>query len=289
MKSWKIIVLLAVAGIAVLAAVLVFNSEPAEKPAEKDTKRVAVKSPKVLRNKPRKRSERIGGSINNIDKQKNAAQVRVKPRFALDDDDESKLNEEQRRTIAAIRAALEEDSKKTLLKLVQKLQASDEWPDGIPKSIKMAAIEALGWFGSSCLPELAGFLGDSDPEVVEATVDKYSEMISDAELSDYERSDILIAASKIIDDPEALDSMMFELNNMRNSLKVSTIKALMTEGNSATKQVLPDNIEFVTGEENITTTQQLDEWYKQNPDDEDDDEFYGTRKPQPKKATASGK
>ena len=216
-------------------------------------------------------------------------QRRLKPKFILDDDDESKLNEEQRRTIAAIRAALEEDSKKTVLKLVQKLQASDEWPDGIPKSIKMAAIEALGWFGSSCLPELAGFLGDSDPEVVQSTIDKYSEMISDFDLSDYERADILIAASKIIDDPEALDSMMFELNNMRNSVKVSTVKAIMAEGNSAAQQVLPDNIEFIFGEEDMTTPGKLDEWYKQNLDDADDDDFYGTKKPQSKKTAASGK
>ena len=294
MKNWKIIVLLAVVGIAVLAAVLVFNSKPAEKPAENDTKRVAVKSPKVPRNKPRKRSELIGKSVDNIDKHKidkhkDAAQVRVKPRFVLDDDDESKLNEEQRRTIEAIRAALEDNSKKTVLKLVQKLQASDEWPDGIPKSIKMAAIEALGWFGSSCLPELAGFLADGDEAVVQAAVEKYEEMLSDADLSARERSEILIQASKVINDADAMDSMLFELINMPRSIAVETMKELIAGGNAATQEVLPDNIEFITGEENITTPQQLDEWYKQNPDDEGDDEFYENGKPSPNKATASGK
>ena len=160
--------------------------------------------------------------------------------------------------------------------LVQKLQASDEWPDGIPKSIKMAAIEALGWFGASCLPELAGFVGDSDPEVVESATDKYSEMLSDPELSDYERSEILIAASKIIDDPDAMDSMLFELNNMRHSVAVKTIQTVWKEGNDATKQVLPDNIEFYTGEDDIDSPAKLDDWLKQNPDDEDDNYFYGT-------------
>ena len=87
-----------------------------------------------------------------------------KPTFALDDDDESNLTEAQRKIIEAIRAALEDNNREEVLKLVQKLQKSQEWPDGIPKSIKMAAIEALGWFGVSCLPELAGFLADTTLE-----------------------------------------------------------------------------------------------------------------------------
>ncbi len=212
---------------------------------------------------------------------------RGKPGFVLDDDDESKLTEVQRKLIEAIRAALDAENKNEVLKLVQRLQKSPEWPDGIPKSIKMAAIEALGWFGNSCLPELAGFLSDSDPEVVESAIDKYSEMLSDAELSDYERSEILIAASKIIDDPEAMDSMMFEVNNMRPSVAVNTFKTMWQEGNAATKQVLPDNIEFYTGEENIDTPEKLDEWLKKNPDDEGDDEFYGSSKAKASKANDS--
>ena len=200
---------------------------------------------------------------------------REKPTFALDDDDESNLNEVQRQIIEAIRAALDDNNKKEVLKLVQRLQKSPEWPDGIPKSIKMAAIEALGWFGVSCLPEVAGFLADSDPEVVEAAVEKYQDMLSDPDLSDHERSEILVQASKVIDDADALDSMMFELNNMRHSVAIDTIKKLMAEGNAATQSVLPDNVEFFTGEENMNSPRKLDEWLKQNPDDEGDEEFYG--------------
>ena len=79
--------------------------------------------------------------------------AKKKPTFALDDDDEANLTAAQRSLIEAIRAALDDNNRKEVLKLVQRLQKSPEWPDGIPKSIKLAAIEALGWFGSSCLPE----------------------------------------------------------------------------------------------------------------------------------------
>ena len=191
---------------------------------------------------------------------------KVKPDFSLDDDDESKLTEAQRKLINEIRAALERNSQKDVLRLVQQLQKSKEWPDGIPKAIKMAAIEALGWFGSGGLPEISGFLGDSDSEVVQSAIEKYEEALSDFDLSDQERSQILIQAGKVINDADAMDSMLFELNNMERPVAVATLQELMVSGNAATKSILPDNIEFYTGEEGITTPKQLDEWLKKNPD-----------------------
>lgn len=236
---------------------------------------------KSIRKRPEARRRLRPGEKSRIDGKGSSAEEagREKPTFDIDAEDEARLNEEQRRTIAAIRAALDENSKMTVLKLVQKLQASDEWPDGIPKSIKMAAIEALGWFGSSSLPELSGFLGDPDAEVVQAAVDKYSEMLNDVELSDYERAEILIAASQVINDAEAMDMMLFALNDMRHSVAADTMKTLMQVGTAATKEVLPVNIEFVTCEEGITTPEQIDKWLEENPDDEGDDEFYGKAKP----------
>ena len=278
MKKWKIVVFLAVVAVAILAAVLSFNLKSSENPVENSPKQVSneKKGPKAVTRKLR--NAKIIPVKQRIEQAKAKKQNRKKPAFALDDDDEANLNEEQRRTIEAIRAALDDNSRKTVLKLVQKLQASDEWPDGIPKSIKMAAIEALGWFGSSCLPEIAGFLGDADSEVVQSAIEMYEEALSDFELSDRERAQILIQAAKVVNDPDAMDSMLFELNNMRPSVIVETIKTLWTEGNAATKQVLPDSIEMVTGEEGVTTPEKLDEWYKENPDDEDAEDFYGGTK-----------
>ena len=273
----RIIIVLATVLLCALGAFWAFHGErvperdgPGEAPKVKVRPDKGV--PKARRSVTRieKAGRRNGAAVQDPKKVK-----REKPAFVLDDDDESNLTEAQRSIIEAIRAALDDNNKKEVLKLVQKLQKSPEWPDGIPKSIKMAAIEALGWFGASCLSELAGFLADGDPEVVESAVDKYSEMLSDIELSDYERSNILVAASKIIDDPDAMESMLFELNNMRHSVAIDTIKKLMAEGNAATKSVLPDNVEFFTGEANMDSPEKLDEWLKQNPDDEGDEEFYG--------------
>ena len=254
----------------------VFSGPDSKPTADTDKKQNLVKKAGMASKKSKAMSRRRKGErVDGEDADGGEKEEKKKPTFALDDDDEANLNEEQRKTIMAIRAALDNNDRKTVLRLVQKLQKSDEWPDGIPKSIKMAAIEALGWFGPSCLPELAGFLGDSDEEVVKSAIERYEEMLADSDMSDYDRSEILVQASRVIDDADAMDSMMFELNNMRHSVAVDTIKRLMVEGNAATKSVLPDNVEFYTGEENMDSPEKLDDWLKRNPDDDGDDEFYG--------------
>jgi hypothetical protein len=52
----------------------------------------------------------------------------------------------------------------------------------------------------------------------------------------------------------------------------------MAEGGTATQSVLPENVEFYTGEEGMNTPEKLDEWLKENPDDEDAEETYGGSK-----------
>jgi hypothetical protein len=197
-----------------------------------------------------------------------------KPAFYIEEKEESKLTKGQLELLCAIRLALDDNDEKKVLQLVRKFQRSKEWPDGIPKPIKMAAIEALGWFGSSCIPEIAGFLSDGDQEVVKTAIEKYEEALADFELSDRERSFILVEAAKVINDADAMDSMLFELNNMRNSVKVDTIKKLLATARDATQSVLPDNIEFAIGEEWLGSSEKLDEWLEKNPDDEFDEEFY---------------
>ena len=285
MKNRKLtLTLICLAGLLgiLFVSVLVYRGSDSEVPENNGKRQETAVKGKLSGRKAKARARlrkgerpgKLGAGVETED----VSNEKQKPTFALDDDDEANLNEEQRKTIMAIRAALDNNDRKTVLRLVQKLQKSDEWPDGIPKSVKMAAIEALGWFGSSCLPELAGFLGDSDQEVIQAAIDKYQEMLADFELSDTERSEILVQASKVIDDADAIDSMMFELNNMRHSVAVETIKRLMADGNAATKSILPNNVEFYTGEEGVDSPEKLDDWLKRNPDDEGDIEFYAGSK-----------
>lgn len=202
---------------------------------------------------------------------------------------EKELDEEVRKTIAALQAALDENKREKVFELVRQLQqmaygrASQDGNETggthaskkVPKSVRLMAVSALGWYGASALPEIAGFLGDENAEVVQAAIDKYAEALSDFYLGDRDRSLILMQAAKVITDADSMNYLMFELNNMRHSVAVETMKAMMTDGTSATKSILPENIQFYTGEEDIDTPAKLDEWLSNNPDGQYDEDFYG--------------
>ena len=204
-----------------------------------------------------------------------------KPGFEIGDEAEKLLTEEQRKLLEEIRAALRKDDYKTLMRLVHKLQTSDEWPDGIPKPIKMAALKALGWYGGKCLAEITGFLADLDREVVDRAVNEWDNAIAELDHDVDWPSELGIAsnirnAAKVVTNAETMDSILSEIHSsLRHSVAVETIKEIMSSGNNVAKSRLPEVIENLTGKDDITTARQLDEWLKQNPDDADDDFMYG--------------
>lgn len=230
------------------------------------------------RAKARRASRRPSGTSERAAAVSMAEKGKAKPAFALDDDDEAALNAEQRALIQEIRKALDADDGKRVLALIRKIQSSDEWPDGIPIAIRRAALEAAAWFGIDALPEIAGFLGDGDKEILSDAVDAYESAMVEAN-GDRELATIVLAAAGAINDAEALDSILMGLNDMRPSVAVETIKQIWANGTEAAKSALAEAIEFMTGEEGITTPEQLDAWYNDpsgdNRDDEDAEEFYG--------------
>ena len=269
--------ILSIVGVVVIAfvAVLIIPSLSSEK-HEGEAKEISVKS-----KKGGKGAKRVGKTRRERVKSKTAKTVSTEQRKStaktttyvlqsIDDDELSKLSKEQKKLLQDIQNALDNDDRKSIIRLVQELQLSTDWPDNIPSSIKIAAVDALGWFGASCLPEIAGFLADSNEEVRESAIEKYDESLSDTDLNDIDRSSILVMASRVVTDSDAMDSMMFALNDMRNSVAVDTIKQLMEVGNEATRSVLQENIDFFTGEEGLDTPEKLEKWLAENPDDEDD-------------------
>lgn len=207
-----------------------------------------------------------------------------KPQFGLEADEEAKLTDMQRKMLEEIRDACDEDDRKKVIRLVQKMQSSDEWPDGIPAILKLEAIDALGWFGIDALAELAGFLKDSDAEVQKAAVDGFDEALSDPDIGDRQRAEILKVAAQVVTDADALESMMMELDDMRNSVAVETAITILQTGNeeakSALREVMEDRFEYNL-EEDVDdlpapkTVEELKKWKELNPDDEDDEDFYG--------------
>lgn len=247
------------------------GSEPAEKQGKALVSR-KVKARRPAAAKTGSLRKRKGGSAVKV---AISNQRRLKPSFALGDDEEKKLTEEQKRIIEEIRAALAADDFKTLMRLVRQMQASDEWPDGIPKAVKLAAVDALGWFGNNCLPELVGFLADADRDVIEATTDAWEDAIAECE-SDREVAAQVKFAATLVTNADSMDSILSEIPNMRHSVGIDTIKAVIEKGNDIAKAQIQEIIDDFTGTEGtLKTAKDLDNWLEEHPDDPGDEEMYG--------------
>ena len=197
---------------------------------------------------------------------------------AFDDVEESALTEAQRALLNELQEALDDESLRRVAKIVEKIQ--DQYRKGgdeaIPPYMREQAVEALSWFLPDSLAELIGFMADSNPEVLEDVMKNFTEGIDDAELSDRELATIFKKIAPLIEDDDAIDAILMGLeNDMRNSVAVDTYKEIFKVGSDAIKQRLIESMQDFTGEDDITTPEQLDAWLKENPDDEDDEEFYG--------------
>lgn len=259
-----------VAGAVVLAKVL---SSPGDGTSDSGTTLVAKRNPDPA-SKDRPRARRIPSRKTSGEARVDETRNREPPKFEIAAADEENLTDIQRKLLEEIREALRLDDYKTLMRLVHKMQTSDEWPDGIPKSIKKAALDALGWYGSKCLPEIVNFLGDADPEIVGEATSQWEDAIAECD-SDREVSDQVKLAVRVVSEADSLDSILVETQNMRHSVAVETFKSVLAEGNEKAKEMVLEQIADYTNDATITTAEQLDAWLEQNPDDPGDEEMYG--------------
>lgn len=267
----KIAIFAGAALTAVVLVVLVFpnSNVPVDDKDAKTLKSVVSKKDQVKTKNNRKiRSSR------KADRVKTTPVKIERPKFEIPSAEEEKLTALQQKLLEEIRAALREDDYKTLMRLVRKMQSSDEWPDGIPNSIKKAALEALGWYGSKCLPEIVPFLADSNPEIVADAVSQWEDAIAECD-SDREVSEQVKLASRVVVEADSVESILVEAQNMRHSVAVETFKDVLANGNEQAKAKVLEQIADYTDDSTITTVEQLDEWLEKNPDDPGDEEMYG--------------
>ena len=202
---------------------------------------------------------------------------KTRPPATPSNEDEVQLTEAQRALLDELQEALDDESLRRVARIVEKIQ--DQYREGgdaaVPPYMREQAVEALSWFLPDSLAELIGFMADSNPEVLEDVMKNFTEGIDDAELGDRELSTIFKKIAPLIEDDDAIDAILMGLeNDMRNSVAVDTYKELFKNGSDAIKQRLVESMQDFTGED-FTSPEQLDAWLKENPDDEDDEEFYG--------------
>lgn len=201
-------------------------------------------------------------------------------RPTLDDADESEFTKLQRSVLEELRAALDRNSlagvRRAILRF--KLPKSEGGLEGdVPKALRQHAVSALGWFGAGSVSDLVEFMADVDPEIEEDAFAKFELALDDWEMGDIERSKILIAALSALNDSERIDSLMMNLNNMRNSVKADTILKIASSGTAEAKILMQEQVGYYT-EADVETIDGVQEWLKNNPDDPGDDDFYGPQK-----------
>ena len=268
----KKIAIFAGAALAAVALVVLLFPEPKVSADREDAK--TLKSVASCKNQAKSKDDRKFRSSKKEGRVK-ATPVRTeRPKFDIPQKEEENLTALQQKLLEEIRAALREDNYKQLMRLVRKMQSSDEWPDGIPNSIKKAALEALGWYGSKCLPEIVPFLADSNPEIVADAVDQWEDAIAECD-SDREVSEQVKLASRVVVDVDSVESILVEAMNMRHSVAVETFKDVLANGNEQARAKVLEQISDYTDDSTITTAEQLDDWLENNPDDPGDEEMYG--------------
>ena len=268
-RSYVLIGCAALAALTIVGALVVVFSpstpkEPAKQVEKGKQKKKARKASKANKAKP--------------DVRPGAAQSRSASTNSFDDVEESALTEAQRALLNELQEALDDESLRRVAKIVEKIQ--DQYRKGgdeaVPPYMREQAVEALSWFLPDSLAELIGFMADSNPDVLEDVMKNFTEGIDDAELSDRELANIFKKIAPIIEDDDAIDAILMGLEiDMRNNVAVDTYKELFKTGSPQIKERLVESMQDFTGEDDITTPEQLDAWLKENPDDEDDEEFYG--------------
>ena len=207
--------------------------------------------------------------------------------------EEAKLSAQYKKLLADLQAAFDAEDHKKISSIVRHMQKSDEWPDGIPSVIHKVAIDSLKWFGAQCAPELVAYLGSADKDVVEEATGALLETLSDPEISDYERSSLLLNFVKVITDLDTLDTMMMELDNMRPTVRAETAQAILSGQNENAIKVLKENLDFFFQLENgdeVTDASGIKKYldqvakeYAEDPEKKiDEEELYGGSKPDAK-------
>lgn len=198
--------------------------------------------------------------------------------------DDGDLSPEMQRLMEELQQCLDDEDRGSLSKVcgqIAKIQR-ERGREAVPASVREKAVEAVGLLLPESLAELVGFLDDPDPDVVDAAFDQLDTFLNDTTVGDNELSAMLVALSKVIDNEDSLDSMALAIDmNMRNSAKVATYSQILESGTDAAvakmKESIADLMEVEVSElpsSPKAIKRQLEEWLEENPDGDDDADFY---------------
>lgn len=269
MKKNLIIGIVSTALLVLAAGLAVYSFYPTSQPVAKT--KTTAKAKKQKKNK----RPRVVASTNRVAA---AMAARLQKTDDNERDEEAKLTAAELAILRELREGAEDDNFHRVRKAVEKIQELQRKKgiDAVPPYLREEAVEALGEFLPGSLPELIGFMGDTDSDVLADVLSQFEDAIDNSGLGDRALADILVSVSKVLTDDDALDALFCCVENeMRNSVAVKTYTEILQHGTEAAKERVWESIEDFTGEDDVKSKADLENWLKENPDDEDDEEFYG--------------
>lgn len=194
--------------------------------------------------------------------------------------DEDKLNATQKAVLKELQDALDDNNLKRVRKALSKFVAKAEnggLGGDVPVCMRAKAVEVLSWFGKDAAVDLIGFVADSNEDVSNDAFSALEMALCDCEMGDVARAQLVTSMMKALNDAEQVDSLMNQLNDMRNSVKADAAKEILGSGSETAKAKLLEDLETYF-DEDVKDLDSLEKWKAMNPDDAEDSEIYGGTK-----------
>ena len=174
--------------------------------------------------------------------------------------------------IADMRRAQGKFDRKGVLAAVRRLLDMIAKGEPVSAYAKCQAIDALKFAGGGlfeALPELVQLAADTEPEVSEASLAALQELLWDFDTTPQQIAAAIAQLVKLTNDGTILNPFIFEMNDMPNSLKVSTALVILDSGNKTAIEAFEDNKAFVFNDMDggkIQTREDIIQFGKDNPD-----------------------
>lgn len=186
-----------------------------------------------------------------------------------DEAEEDELNPQQRAIMEELQLALDNENLKGVQQALAKFSMKTSrggLGGAVPKCMRRRAVEALGWFGKAAAVDLIGCMADVDVEIASEATSQFEQVLQDAEMSTAERAQLLTGVMKALVDVDTIDSLLFNLNDLPNSLKADAVEKILTTGSPAAQSVMTEQLEFYLDEE-VKSVSDITRWKIENPDD----------------------
>lgn len=193
-----------------------------------------------------------------------AAKAAKASRSRLDPEERPELTEHEQALVDKIDVAMDDEALFSLVKLFPEIESSTA-------PVRVAYVEALGFFGRKALPEITPFLADADESVRDTAANEWTMALDEIE-NDASRLAIAEKAFAVVSDDDVLESISgVYLGVDEECLAVaSLIRIIDGECSDAAREKAKETYSYVTGDEWISRAAAEEKMIRDNEDNNED-------------------